>query len=525
MSHLKLDRRTFLGGAASALSLAALPSFGQTGNPIRVEWQQFKLTSQYASFLNAIATMRANTNASDPNSWLYWVNVHVNYCPHKLPYFLAWHRGYMWYFERQLKLISGDSYLTLPYWDWYTYPTMPAEFTDTASGNPLYVPRVNTNVYSALDLTPFQASTVNFQRGTVNSFEERFETRPHNPIHNIIGNVMSQMTSPTDPIFYLHHCNVDRLWHAWALPDGRTMPVSTSPYWTTTGPEPFVYAPGMTMPKVQTYSPRRSGTTAPYRTAYDYANATRPLVLPPQVQVGRIIRVQASTSRALKRPPVVTSYTAVPATDISADTRSIGGVKNVALGTQSVSVLVTAEAASVQTIDNVISATTSDFPDVVATTSTTNSTASDSTVAPAATTNAQKATKRYRSVKVVFDKLAISAAGAMGGYFYNVYMDLPDNADIDAVGSKYYIGTLGAFEIASAAHHGSVTLEYPATAALVKGRVKASREHVISLVRVDGTTAPKGQVIAIGEMRVELSTDAPFVVSKPQKPGRNDIPY
>ena len=116
-------------------------------------------------------------------------------------------------------------------------------------------------------------------------------------------------------------------------------------------------------------------------------------------------------------------------------------------------------------------------------------------------------------------------AGATGGYFYNVYLNLPDNADIDTASQKHFLGTLGAFEIAGAAHHGSMTLEYPATGALVKITRKARANMVISLVRVDGANAPKGQVIAVGELRVELSTEAPFIKSKGVKPGRNDIPY
>src|SRR4051812_47429493 len=107
-----------------------------------------------------------NTDASKPASRQYWVNVHRNYCPHSEPYFLAWHRGYMYCIEQQLRTISGQNGLTLPYWDYYTYPVIPSEFTDSASDNPLYVSRVNSNVYQALDLSPFASTVVNMQRGT-----------------------------------------------------------------------------------------------------------------------------------------------------------------------------------------------------------------------------------------------------------------------------------------------------------------------------------------------------------------------
>jgi tyrosinase len=362
-----------------------------------------------------------------------------------------------------------------------------------------------------LDLTPFQSSTVNFQRGTVNSFEERFETRPHNPVHNLIGGSMATMQSPLDPIFFLHHCNVDRLWHAWALPDGRTMPVSSSPYWTG-APTSFVYAPGLTMPKVDTYSPRRAGTVKV--TAYDYDNTSRPTSLPPQAQVGRIIRVQAERPQLRQRPPVGL-FKATPARDITGDDRAIGGVKSVALNERSISALVTAEASSVQSMQDVITTTEVEFPDAGTT----------SASAPADTSASTSKARKFRSVKVVFDNVAITSAGAAGGYFYKVYLNLPENADIDAVGPAHFLGTLGAFEIASEAHHGSVTLEYPATGAMVKMRARPTREHVISFVRVDGTNAPTGQVIMAGEMRVELSTEAPFIKSKRVKPGRDDIPY
>jgi tyrosinase len=50
----------------------------------------------------------------------------------------------------------------------------------------------------------------------------------HNRIHNYIGGTMGPSTSPNDPVFWLHHCYVDKLWADWQrmhpshsyLPDG-----------------------------------------------------------------------------------------------------------------------------------------------------------------------------------------------------------------------------------------------------------------------------------------------------------------
>lgn len=117
-----------------------------------------------------------------------------------MPYFLAWHRGYLYYFEQELRKMYPA--LTVPYWDYYKYPRIPSEFTDPATGNPLYVSRTGTNVYNALTLAPFASTVINLQRGTSNAFETSIESQPHNPVHNLIGGEMANMTSPRDPIFF-----------------------------------------------------------------------------------------------------------------------------------------------------------------------------------------------------------------------------------------------------------------------------------------------------------------------------------
>jgi tyrosinase len=52
----------------------------------------------------------------------------------------------------------------------------------------------------------------------------------HNRVHVWVGGDMSPGTSPNDPVFYLNHCNVDRVWEAWLTKYGRTyLPDQTSP--------------------------------------------------------------------------------------------------------------------------------------------------------------------------------------------------------------------------------------------------------------------------------------------------------
>jgi tyrosinase len=479
MAAHNFNRRSFLKGSASAAALMSLPVPGISATPTstRLEWQVFKTTPHFATFLNAVKLMKAVTDATKPTSWAYWVNIHLNNCPHMVPYFLAWHRGYIYYFEQQLRAVSGDSTLTLPYWDYYTYPKMPSEFTDTASGNPLYVSgRVNTDVYSALTLAPFAPSVLNMQRGTSNSYEASFESAPHNPVHNIIGGWMADMQSPTDPIFYLHHANVDRLWDAWSAQPPTILPAPGSSYWSGS----FTYAPGLTMAKSRTYQPSILNYT------YGPTNHV-PTALPQDAQEGHIIRVQAQLLPIRVRP-AMGNFLSTPARMIASNRRSLGGVANVMLNETSVSARVPLQAADVSSLQNALTA---------------------GAASASAPPSAQSSTTTFKYPRIVLDNVAVTAAGKNGGYFYNIYLNLPAAGDADADREAHFIGTFGPFEVSGAMHHSGGSIVFSATDVLQNLGVTNLSEAVISFVRVDGQNSPKGAVLSVGELRVELSTDGP----------------
>lgn len=50
-------------------------------------------------------------------------------------------------------------------------------------------------------------------------YHDRLEQGPHTAIHSAIGGDMTVGTSPNEPLFFLHHCEVDRLWSLWQLED------------------------------------------------------------------------------------------------------------------------------------------------------------------------------------------------------------------------------------------------------------------------------------------------------------------
>jgi tyrosinase len=43
-------------------------------------------------------------------------------------------------------------------------------------------------------------------------------------VHNAVGGTMSSASSPKDPIFFLHHANIDRLWAEWQTTHGTAQP-------------------------------------------------------------------------------------------------------------------------------------------------------------------------------------------------------------------------------------------------------------------------------------------------------------
>lgn len=476
----KISRRTFVKGSLSSLALAALPAkvaFGQTPMWTRLEWQQYRLTSQYPVFINAIRTMRANTNAGDPNSWTYWSNIHQNVCPHGVPYFLSWHRGYIYQFEQRLRIVSGDSTLTLPYWDYYTNPNVPADFTDPATSNPLYVPRTNTNVYDALTMAPFAPDIVNFENGRPNAFETLIEWGPHNPVHNILGGVMSTMQAPIDPIFWLHHANIDRLWHAWALPDGKNMPWWQDPYWSGT----LFFADNLTLQRDRTYHIAWLN--------YTYDNLNRPADFPPAAQAAKIIRVQARIGGSSDIPPVV-AFPSSDARAISATRLSLGGARSINLGDSSASIRIPLNESGASQMQSIMSATTA----------------------------RQAASGQYKSVHVVLDGVNLTGNSKDGGYFYNVYVNLPRGVDLASSRHRYLIGSIGPFEIAAATHHGPAMFSFPATEQLAGIGDTALQNVTVSLVRGGGKNTSRTAGVHIDELRVEVSTEDPSSAPRMAKP-------
>lgn len=227
----------------------------------------------YARAVDMLQRRPATTVAS----WLFLANTHQtvdpvpanalwNGCEHQRMYFLAWHRAYLGWFERTIQGVLDDATWALPYWSYEnpqepTWRQLPPEFRvpkRTVNGalvdNPLYSPLrapgmnlpnpatgagvlrpARVSIVDAMARTQFVRRTPDWGFG--GQLPPRFvngaiESSPHNLVHVDVGGPGGLMEDPAtaaqDPIFWLHHANIDRLWEAWrALP--WALPIETDP--------------------------------------------------------------------------------------------------------------------------------------------------------------------------------------------------------------------------------------------------------------------------------------------------------
>jgi tyrosinase len=194
-------------------------------------------------------------------------NKYWDQCQHQSWYFLPWHRGYLLALEAQIRAavvsLGGPANWALPYWDYFgpgTQYQIPPAFTAATlpdgSHNPLYVkarygPQNNGNIYIPIPPVNQNCMSNDLFTGTDHntpppgfggpktgfshsgSTSGNLENNPHNLVHVYVGGTApggatyGLMSDPgiaaLDPIFYLHHCNIDRMWATWNN-SGKTNP-------------------------------------------------------------------------------------------------------------------------------------------------------------------------------------------------------------------------------------------------------------------------------------------------------------
>jgi len=154
---------------------------------------------------------------------------------HWRPQFLPWHR----YFLRKLELAlqEFDGSVMLPYWDWTNNDSRNIDTgvwesffggRDNVGGkfdSGWKYKRKNDKEEPLVDLpnlshvvAELHAETFADYRKIEGFNEGRLGSHVH--AHNWVPETMAAGDSPRDPLFYLHHCNIDRLWAIWQINNG-----------------------------------------------------------------------------------------------------------------------------------------------------------------------------------------------------------------------------------------------------------------------------------------------------------------
>lgn len=188
-----------------------------------------QLTStELTALVNALNALSSNgtiddyvTFHSDNSSKIHWG-----------PAFLPWHRYFLRRFEQALQ--AEDSSVTLPYWDWTRVDSRDLDeepwksFFGGRDGNG----RLSWSVARAAR-TSRVLPTLNTVMGELDASSysdfRSIEAGSHVTGHAWVGGDMGLVArSPNDPLFYLHHCNIDRLWAIWQQNNAETDQYSTA---------------------------------------------------------------------------------------------------------------------------------------------------------------------------------------------------------------------------------------------------------------------------------------------------------
>ena len=208
---------------------------------IRKNYREMTATEKQIYLAATIALRTSNVMAS----YAQLHNANFTMGMHGSEDFTVWHRWYLYLFELEMKAsgVAGASKITLPYWDWTSeYYNTAADRKDYQRNTPMFDTdflgnatitswglnrNSSTNELLAsnrIQLKNFCLLKTNYgdNNNRPGNFAQSLESTLHDPGHGWVGVTMGSRTSPNDPVFYLHHNNVDKLWQDWENLSGTT---------------------------------------------------------------------------------------------------------------------------------------------------------------------------------------------------------------------------------------------------------------------------------------------------------------
>ncbi|MEW4570650.1 tyrosinase family protein [Tautonia sp. JC769] len=264
------SRRRFVQAGLVAGASAVLGSrHGRAGltprhaNDLRIRKSALELPADdpvFAQYAEAVKRMH-QLPETDARNWIRQAKIHADHCVHGGLDFCPWHRHYLNQFEQICGELIGDPSFALPYWDWsFERGKIPDPFFDVDALNVVFWddpgvysppnwPNINSRPIRAIGKGfgvqddpvrggAFISSRINqiLRQTDFRRFSLQLEGTPHNSGHVVVGfpaqgrpGHIGSGLSPLDPLFWLHHCNVDRLWAQWQLA-GNTTPTFDSEF-------------------------------------------------------------------------------------------------------------------------------------------------------------------------------------------------------------------------------------------------------------------------------------------------------
>jgi tyrosinase len=227
------------------------PTPQATSTPVRFRRNASRLTAgQLQNLRDAFGAVQGIT---DDRGYGFHAGIHGLPLPigcdnaHGTDFFLPWHRAYLYFFERALRDQVPDAMLT--WWDWRTGPThqarLPKPYVPKTVGgkrNPLANAKVDPlalqqggnqvpatterepGAPGAPDLPSFDDVRAVLALEDFVDFTTQLEGL-HNNVHVWVGGHMGQIAyAAFDPVFWAHHCMIDRLWRIWQLKHPGSLP-------------------------------------------------------------------------------------------------------------------------------------------------------------------------------------------------------------------------------------------------------------------------------------------------------------
>ncbi|KAM5350402.1 hypothetical protein ACJ41O_006907 [Fusarium nematophilum] len=222
--------------ATQSVLCAAIYNCGCTNPLIRKEWRTLDTREkhEYISAVKCLASKPSQTGNIYEGAKSRFDDFQASHIAntdfiHYVGFFQAWHRMFIAQYEKDLRNLCSYTGAQ-PYWNWALDSDSAEDFSsspifdgEAGFGAPEYaISKLNQCIVDwTLEAEDFYEFDIRVQGG-VTTDSQGYHGGGHLGIGGDTGELSDMYSSPGDPIFFLHHANIDRLWDKWQRLDWPT---------------------------------------------------------------------------------------------------------------------------------------------------------------------------------------------------------------------------------------------------------------------------------------------------------------